>query len=172
MGEMESYKVMLNGPAPWGFRLQGGKDFSMPLSISRVRAAESRYRPPSCPWVGSCAASERLRQSCTGDVSEPGLEALVLTLLSPLRATPAPYQLWFGGGECVLGVFRAGNCSSDVKCCAGSSVSRCGGRQGGLFRSQSCAGAALSVRELRDRPGLHHDTRLSASGPALCRHCA
>lgn len=33
---MESYKVMLNGPAPWGFRLQGGKDFSMPLSISRL----------------------------------------------------------------------------------------------------------------------------------------
>ncbi|NXU10306.1 PDLI7 protein, partial [Pardalotus punctatus] len=32
----ESYKVMLNGPAPWGFRLQGGKDFSMPLSISRL----------------------------------------------------------------------------------------------------------------------------------------
>ncbi|XP_053935461.1 PDZ and LIM domain protein 7 isoform X2 [Cuculus canorus] len=36
MSDMESYKVMLNGPAPWGFRLQGGKDFSMPLSISRL----------------------------------------------------------------------------------------------------------------------------------------
>ncbi|XP_050168121.1 PDZ and LIM domain protein 7 isoform X2 [Myiozetetes cayanensis] len=36
MGDMESYKVMLNGPAPWGFRLQGGKDFSMPLSVSRL----------------------------------------------------------------------------------------------------------------------------------------
>ncbi|NXF90030.1 PDLI7 protein, partial [Eubucco bourcierii] len=36
MGDMESYKVTLNGPAPWGFRLQGGKDFSMPLSISRL----------------------------------------------------------------------------------------------------------------------------------------
>ncbi|XP_033922852.1 PDZ and LIM domain protein 7 [Melopsittacus undulatus] len=36
MDDMESYKVMLNGPAPWGFRLQGGKDFSMPLSISRL----------------------------------------------------------------------------------------------------------------------------------------
>ncbi|XP_010000395.1 PREDICTED: docking protein 3 [Chaetura pelagica] len=41
MGDMESYKVMLNGPAPWGFRLQGGKDFSMPLSISRVREAKT-----------------------------------------------------------------------------------------------------------------------------------
>ncbi|KAI2665012.1 PDZ and LIM domain protein 5 [Labeo rohita] len=29
------YSVVLQGPAPWGFRLQGGKDFNMPLSISR-----------------------------------------------------------------------------------------------------------------------------------------
>lgn len=36
---MDAYKVVLEGPAPWGFRLQGGKDFNMPLSISRVSAA-------------------------------------------------------------------------------------------------------------------------------------
>uniref|UniRef100_A0A9J8AVW9 PDZ and LIM domain 5a n=2 Tax=Cyprinus carpio TaxID=7962 RepID=A0A9J8AVW9_CYPCA len=30
------YSVVLQGPAPWGFRLQGGKDFNMPLSISRL----------------------------------------------------------------------------------------------------------------------------------------
>ncbi|MEE6479758.1 hypothetical protein FKM82_012369 [Ascaphus truei] len=34
--DMEDYKVTLDGPAPWGFRLQGGKDFNMPLSISRL----------------------------------------------------------------------------------------------------------------------------------------
>lgn len=34
---MSTYTVTLNGPAPWGFRLQGGKDFNMPLTISRVR---------------------------------------------------------------------------------------------------------------------------------------
>ncbi|CAL8261141.1 unnamed protein product [Arctogadus glacialis] len=33
---MASYTVTLNGPAPWGFRLQGGKDFNMPLCISRI----------------------------------------------------------------------------------------------------------------------------------------
>ncbi|XP_074866130.1 PDZ and LIM domain protein 7 isoform X1 [Carettochelys insculpta] len=33
---MDSYKVVLDGPPPWGFRLQGGKDFNMPLSISRL----------------------------------------------------------------------------------------------------------------------------------------
>ncbi|XP_054454331.1 LIM domain-binding protein 3b [Anoplopoma fimbria] len=33
---MTAYTVTLNGPAPWGFRLQGGKDFNMPLTISRI----------------------------------------------------------------------------------------------------------------------------------------
>ncbi|XP_075277609.1 PDZ and LIM domain protein 5 isoform X8 [Opisthocomus hoazin] len=33
---MSNYSVSLVGPAPWGFRLQGGKDFNMPLSISRL----------------------------------------------------------------------------------------------------------------------------------------
>ncbi|XP_061119226.1 PDZ and LIM domain protein 5-like isoform X2 [Conger conger] len=31
-----SYSVALGGPGPWGFRLQGGKDFNMPLTISRL----------------------------------------------------------------------------------------------------------------------------------------
>ncbi|KAM9858480.1 PDZ and LIM domain protein 5a isoform 3-T3 [Aulostomus maculatus] len=33
---MSNYSATLLGPAPWGFRLQGGKDFNMPLSISRL----------------------------------------------------------------------------------------------------------------------------------------
>jgi len=33
---MSAYTVSLQGPAPWGFRLQGGKDFNMPLTISRI----------------------------------------------------------------------------------------------------------------------------------------
>ncbi|XP_052354444.1 LIM domain-binding protein 3-like isoform X6 [Oncorhynchus keta] len=33
---MSSYNISLSGSAPWGFRLQGGKDFNMPLTISRI----------------------------------------------------------------------------------------------------------------------------------------
>ncbi|XP_048364970.1 PDZ and LIM domain protein 5 isoform X2 [Sphaerodactylus townsendi] len=33
---MNNYSISLVGPAPWGFRLQGGKDFNMPLTISRL----------------------------------------------------------------------------------------------------------------------------------------
>uniref|UniRef100_A0A8B9CXV9 LIM domain binding 3 n=1 Tax=Anser brachyrhynchus TaxID=132585 RepID=A0A8B9CXV9_9AVES len=43
---MERCVVTLNGPGPWGFRLQGGKDFNMPLTISRItpgsKAAQSQ----------------------------------------------------------------------------------------------------------------------------------
>nr|XP_020496460.1 PDZ and LIM domain protein 5-like isoform X4 [Labrus bergylta] len=34
-----TYNATLLGPAPWGFRLQGGKDFNMPLTISRLTDA-------------------------------------------------------------------------------------------------------------------------------------
>ncbi|XP_075993978.1 LIM domain-binding protein 3-like [Genypterus blacodes] len=33
---MSCYTVSLPGPGPWGFRLQGGKDFNTPLTISRI----------------------------------------------------------------------------------------------------------------------------------------
>ncbi|XP_038164255.1 LIM domain-binding protein 3-like isoform X1 [Cyprinodon tularosa] len=33
---MSIYSVTLPGPGPWGFRLQGGKDFNMPLTVSRI----------------------------------------------------------------------------------------------------------------------------------------
>lgn len=42
---MDSFKVVLEGPAPWGFRLQGGKDFNVPLSISRVSLGWGRAVP-------------------------------------------------------------------------------------------------------------------------------
>ncbi|XP_072528039.1 PDZ and LIM domain protein 7-like, partial [Salminus brasiliensis] len=32
----DNYSVELQGSAPWGFRLSGGKDFNMPLTISRL----------------------------------------------------------------------------------------------------------------------------------------
>ncbi|XP_075697580.1 PDZ and LIM domain protein 1 [Rhinoderma darwinii] len=49
---MASKRVAIKGPAPWGFRLVGGKDFDQPLTISRVNP-------------GSKAA---LAELCSGDV--------------------------------------------------------------------------------------------------------
>ncbi|KAM4702501.1 PDZ and LIM domain protein 1 isoform 1-T1 [Rhinophrynus dorsalis] len=33
---MTTKRIVITGPAPWGFRLVGGKDFDQPLTISRV----------------------------------------------------------------------------------------------------------------------------------------
>lgn len=49
---MATKRITITGPAPWGFRLVGGKDFEQPLTISRVNP-------------GSKAA---LADLCTGDV--------------------------------------------------------------------------------------------------------
>lgn len=32
----QQFEVILDGGGPWGFRLQGGKDFGIPLNVSRV----------------------------------------------------------------------------------------------------------------------------------------
>ncbi|XP_026856216.2 LIM domain-binding protein 3-like isoform X2 [Electrophorus electricus] len=91
---MSAYTVTLAGPAPYGFRLQGGKDFNMPLTISRISP-------------GSKAASGNLIQGdiivAIDGVSTDGmthLEAqnkikcanfnLALTLQRSKRPTPVP----------------------------------------------------------------------------------
>ena len=41
--------ALLRGGGPWGFRIQGGKDFGSPLSISKVRTSKCLVLvSPSC----------------------------------------------------------------------------------------------------------------------------
>ena len=40
MASSEVYEVVLSGGAPWGFRLQGGKEFRAPLRIAKVSCNE------------------------------------------------------------------------------------------------------------------------------------
>ncbi|XP_049420130.1 LIM domain-binding protein 3b isoform X1 [Epinephelus fuscoguttatus] len=91
---MSTYTVTLNGPAPWGFRLQGGKDFNMPLTISRIT--------PGSKAVGGSLAQGDIISAIDG-VSTEGmthLEAqnkiklatnkLSLTMQKSRRATAFP----------------------------------------------------------------------------------
>ncbi|XP_066574315.1 PDZ and LIM domain protein 3a isoform X1 [Amia ocellicauda] len=41
--------VVLQGPAPWGFRLTGGKDFNQPLTISRITPGSKASLANLCP---------------------------------------------------------------------------------------------------------------------------
>ncbi|KAM6224515.1 PDZ and LIM domain protein 4 isoform 1-T1 [Rhynchocyon petersi] len=43
------HSVTLRGPSPWGFRLVGGRDFSAPLTISRVHAGSKAALASLCP---------------------------------------------------------------------------------------------------------------------------
>ncbi|KFP76888.1 PDZ and LIM domain protein 2, partial [Acanthisitta chloris] len=44
-----SLRVTLPGPAPWGFRISGGRDFRKPITVSKVtehgKAAAGDLRP-------------------------------------------------------------------------------------------------------------------------------
>ncbi|XP_023659314.1 PDZ and LIM domain protein 4 [Paramormyrops kingsleyae] len=41
--------ITLNGPSPWGFRLVGGRDFSTPLTISRITPESKAALGNLCP---------------------------------------------------------------------------------------------------------------------------
>lgn len=41
--------IVLDGPAPWGFRLTGGKDFNQPLTISRITPGSKAAVANLCP---------------------------------------------------------------------------------------------------------------------------
>ncbi|XP_059505832.1 PDZ and LIM domain protein 5a isoform X5 [Stegostoma tigrinum] len=88
---MSNYSVCLQGPAPWGFRLQGGKDFNMPLTISRLteggKAAHASIEVGdvvlsidgvSTDGMTHLAAQNKIK-ACTGSLK-----------LSLQRASPAP----------------------------------------------------------------------------------
>ncbi|XP_053195362.1 PDZ and LIM domain protein 5b [Scomber japonicus] len=85
-----SYNVSLAGPAPWGFRLQGGKDFCLPLTISRLtdggKAAKAKMivgdiiltiNGISTDSMTHLEAQNKIK-ACTGNLS--------LTLQSPSNA--------------------------------------------------------------------------------------
>lgn len=59
------HSVTLRGPSPWGFRLVGGRDFSAPLTISRVSpvGAGQRGGPGSETWSSRSTRDRDPRRS-------------------------------------------------------------------------------------------------------------
>uniref|UniRef100_A0A3Q3IJJ6 PDZ domain-containing protein n=1 Tax=Monopterus albus TaxID=43700 RepID=A0A3Q3IJJ6_MONAL len=82
-----TYSVTLSGPAPWGFRLQGGKDFSMPLTVSRLtpggKAAEAGVGVGD--WVVSIggAQAEDMTHVEAQNKIRAATHSLTLTLSNP-----------------------------------------------------------------------------------------
>lgn len=83
--------VTLPGPAPWGFRISGGRDFGKPIAVSKVGAPHASPGPgkaaggpggPGCSGSGSCSLSlgdpapwERPRAGDSGGGSSGGPRA-------------------------------------------------------------------------------------------------
>ena len=44
MASSEVFEVVLSGGAPWGFRLQGGKEFRAPLRIAKVSCNDLSFK--------------------------------------------------------------------------------------------------------------------------------
>ncbi|XP_066303479.1 PDZ and LIM domain protein 3-like isoform X2 [Branchiostoma lanceolatum] len=99
MASRRQYQVTLPGPAPWGFRLSGGKEFSLPLFIFRVtpggRAAMANIAPGDViVRIGHCEA-ENLTHIEAQKIIKTHIRQLELTLIRedmysrPLPAIPA-----------------------------------------------------------------------------------
>ncbi|XP_019357789.1 PREDICTED: LIM domain-binding protein 3 isoform X13 [Gavialis gangeticus] len=89
-----SYNVTLNGPGPWGFRLQGGKDFNMPLTISRItpgsKAAQSHMNQGDLVVAIDGVNTEGMTHLEAQNKIKSASYNLSLTLQKSKRPAPVP----------------------------------------------------------------------------------
>ncbi|XP_061491019.1 LIM domain-binding protein 3 isoform X10 [Rhineura floridana] len=89
-----SYSVTLNGPGPWGFRLQGGKDFNMPLTISRItpgsKAAQSQMNQGDMVIAIDGANTDGMTHLEAQNKIKSASYNLSLTLQKSKRPAPVP----------------------------------------------------------------------------------
>ncbi|XP_036389300.1 LIM domain-binding protein 3-like isoform X2 [Megalops cyprinoides] len=91
---MSNYTVTLKGPAPWGFRLQGGKDFNMPLTISRItpgsKAALGNLNPGDIIAAIDGASTEGMTHLEAQNKIKGATLNLALTMQRSKRPAPVP----------------------------------------------------------------------------------
>ncbi|XP_063814894.1 LIM domain-binding protein 3 isoform X1 [Pseudophryne corroboree] len=89
-----AYTVSLTGPGPWGFRLQGGKDFNMPLTISRVtpgsKAAQSNVNQGDLVVAIDGVSTDSMTHLDAQNKIKSASYNLSLTLQKSKRPGPVP----------------------------------------------------------------------------------
>ncbi|XP_030643762.1 PDZ and LIM domain protein 3a [Chanos chanos] len=78
------FNVVLDGPAPWGFRMTGGKDFNTPLTISKIAPGSKSSMVNLCPGdvilaIDGMSAETMLHCEAQNKIKEAGYR-LVLTI--------------------------------------------------------------------------------------------
>ncbi|XP_012720827.2 LIM domain-binding protein 3b isoform X1 [Fundulus heteroclitus] len=91
---MSTYTVTLNGPAPYGFRLQGGKDFNMPLTISRItpgsKAAGGSLTQGDIISAIDGVSTEGMSHMEAQNKIKSAINKLTLTMQKSRRPVPVP----------------------------------------------------------------------------------
>ncbi|XP_077056935.1 LIM domain-binding protein 3b [Siphateles boraxobius] len=91
---MSNYTVTLSGPAPWGFRLQGGKDFNMPLTISRItpgsKAANGNLNQGDNITAIDGVSTEGMTHLDAQNKIKAATTKLILTMQRSRRPAPVP----------------------------------------------------------------------------------
>ncbi|XP_016357154.1 LIM domain-binding protein 3-like [Sinocyclocheilus anshuiensis] len=91
---MSNYTVTLSGPAPWGFRLQGGKDFNMPLTISRItpgsKAASGNLSQGDIITAIDGVSTEGMTHLEAQNKIKAAITKLSLTMQRSRRPAPVP----------------------------------------------------------------------------------
>ncbi|XP_067285905.1 LIM domain-binding protein 3b isoform X1 [Pseudorasbora parva] len=91
---MSNYTVTLSGPAPWGFRLQGGKDFNMPLTISRItpgsKAASGNLNQGDIITAIDGVSTEGMTHLDAQNKIKAATTKLILTMQRSRRPAPVP----------------------------------------------------------------------------------
>uniref|UniRef100_A0A8C9UWV3 PDZ and LIM domain protein 7 n=1 Tax=Scleropages formosus TaxID=113540 RepID=A0A8C9UWV3_SCLFO len=133
---MNIYSVTLNGPAPWGFRLQGGKDFSMPLTVSRLtpggKAAQAGVGVGDCVVsIGDANAEEMTHVEAQNKI-RAAADCLTLTLSRCDTFAPALSQpkYSFGPSTALNKLARPFNAGGSAAVCPTSPYVFCGPGEG------------------------------------------
>ncbi|KAM6299558.1 PDZ and LIM domain protein 4 [Aegotheles albertisi] len=87
-----SHSVVLRGPSPWGFRLVGGKDFSAPLTISRINPGSKAAMANLCPGDVILAINGESTENMTHLEAQNKIKACMDQLL--LSVTRAEGKTW------------------------------------------------------------------------------
>ncbi|XP_030359644.1 PDZ and LIM domain protein 4 isoform X2 [Strigops habroptila] len=87
-----SHSVVLRGPSPWGFRLVGGKDFSAPLTISRINPGSKAAMANLCPGDIILAINGESTENMTHLEAQNKIKACVDQLL--LSVNRAEGKTW------------------------------------------------------------------------------
>ncbi|XP_030593018.1 PDZ and LIM domain protein 5a isoform X3 [Archocentrus centrarchus] len=121
-----NYNVTLIGPAPWGFRLQGGKDFNMPLTISRLtdggKAAKGGIAVGDMVLSIDGIATEGMNhleaqnkiKSCTGNLSLTLQKAPSVPKPPPVAPKTAAQHQVTNGPQSILKVPRKHVVDTDI----------------------------------------------------------